>query len=65
MTPIRFQLFRRVTLRGWRWYWRCIAGNNRIIFTSGEGFHNKTDAEDTIETVIEKIGRGNYLIEEV
>jgi uncharacterized protein YegP (UPF0339 family) len=29
--------------------WRAVAGNNRTIAASGEGYHNLQDAEDAVE----------------
>jgi uncharacterized protein YegP (UPF0339 family) len=28
--------------------WRAVAGNNRTIAASGEGYHNLQDAEDAV-----------------
>ena len=36
----------------WRWY--LMAGNNRKIANSGEGYHNKQDCLDAI-----KLGKGS------
>jgi len=33
------------------WRWRLLAGNNRIIANSGEGYHNKTDCYAAIDLV--------------
>lgn len=37
------------------WRWRLVAGNNRIIANSGEGYWNKTDCYDAISLV-----KGSY-----
>jgi len=33
------------------WRWRLMAGNNRIIANSGEGYHNKVDCLAAINLV--------------
>jgi hypothetical protein len=63
--PIRFQRFRRLTLFGWRHFWRCIAGNNKIVIPGGDPYHNKDDMDDTINMLIEKIKNNDYVIEDV
>lgn len=47
---MRFQLYRRLTLRGYRWYWRLRAANHEIIAQS-EGYARKADALVSIELV--------------
>ena len=49
---MNFVLFRRLTLRGYRWFWHLKAGNGEIIAHS-EGYHNKDDALDTIQAIID------------
>lgn len=63
--PLRFQRFRRITIFGWRYFWRCISGNNEIIIPGGEGYINKGDVSDTIDRLIEKIQAGEYIREDV
>lgn len=46
---MKFQLYRSRWGRQWRW--RLRADNNRIIAVSGEGYHNRADAETAIELV--------------
>lgn len=46
---MRYELYRSRWGRQWRW--RLRAANNRIIAVSGEGYHNKADAERAIELV--------------
>lgn len=43
-----YQVYRDVNQQ---WRWRLIAGNNRIIANSGEGFHNKPDCLASIALV--------------
>lgn len=38
------------------WRWRLVAGNNRIIADSGEGYVNKSDCISAINLV-----KGSYL----
>lgn len=42
----RFQIYRRLTLRGYRYFWRMRSiRNGKIIATGGEGFYNLGDVE--------------------
>lgn len=34
-----------------QWRWRLVAANNRIIASSGEGYHNKADCQHAITLV--------------
>lgn len=45
-----FEIYRRVGLRGVRWYWRLRAANHEII-ASGEGYKHRDDCEDAISLV--------------
>lgn len=47
---MRFELFRRLTLRGLRWFWRLKAKNGETVAQS-EGYHNKEDALETIDLI--------------
>lgn len=42
---MRFEIYRRWTIGGRRWFWRLKAANNRTIAVGGEGFHNLADVE--------------------
>lgn len=48
---MRRELYRRLTIRGWRWFWRVKAGNNRIVATGHQGFHNFMDALEMSDSV--------------
>lgn len=52
---MKFVLFRRLTLRGYRWYWHLKANNGKVVAQS-EGYRNRHDAADTIETIRAKAG---------
>lgn len=43
-----YQVYRDVNQQ---WRWRLVAGNNRTIANSGEGFHNKQDCLASIALV--------------
>jgi uncharacterized protein YegP (UPF0339 family) len=43
-----FEFYRRVTIRGRRWFWRARARNGRIIAIGGEGYVNLRDAQSTV-----------------
>jgi uncharacterized protein YegP (UPF0339 family) len=45
---LRFQIYRDIDSQ---WRWRLIAGNNRILATSGEGYINKGDVMSAIDLV--------------
>lgn len=49
-----FEVYHRLTLRGWRWYWRLRAANHRIVAVGGESFHNKAD----VLAIIDKLMNG-------
>lgn len=34
-----------------QWRWRMLAGNNRIIGDSGEGYQNRSDCENMVEWI--------------
>lgn len=50
MKTDRFELYRALTLLGWRWYWRLRAANGEIV-ASGEGYRRREDAARAIEIV--------------
>ncbi len=47
---MKYELYRTLTLRGWRWRWRLRAANHEII-AQGEDYHNRADAEQCIDLV--------------
>lgn len=47
---MRFEIYRRLTLVGKRWFWRLKAENHEII-ASGEGYRNLADAENAVRLV--------------
>ncbi|MBT9158773.1 MAG: hypothetical protein DDT26_00020 [Dehalococcoidia bacterium] len=47
---MRFEMFRRFTLRGYRWYFRLRATNGQIVAQS-EGYSRRTDALSTVESI--------------
>lgn len=50
MKADRFQVFKRLTLFGYRWYWHLRARNGEII-AHGEGYRNKVDAMRAVDLV--------------
>ena len=42
-----------------QWYWRLIAGNNRIIAVGGEGYVSKHNAKRAVSTVIRDVCRND------
>ena len=47
---MRYEYYRRLSLRGRHWYWRLRANNNEIV-AQGEGYRNKADMLDAIDLV--------------
>lgn len=50
-----FEIYHRLTIRGWRFFWRLRAANHRIIAVGGEGFHNKGDVLAIIDRMINEM----------
>jgi hypothetical protein len=48
---MKIEIYRRLTIRGHRWFWRVRASNNRIVAIGGEGYHNFMDAIYTANNV--------------
>lgn len=55
---MEYHMYRDASLQ-WRWY--LLAGNNRKIANSGEGYHNKSDCLAAINLVK---GSGNAPVKE-
>lgn len=47
-----FEVYRRLTIKGWRFFWRLRAKNGRIIAVGGESFHNQGDVFAIIDRMI-------------
>lgn len=50
-----FEIYRSLTVSGWRWFWRLKARNHRVIAVGGEGFHNQADVRAIIERMTNEI----------
>jgi uncharacterized protein YegP (UPF0339 family) len=50
-----FEIFRRWSFTGYRWFWRLRAKNHRIIAVGGEGFHNKGDVQKIIDRMVNEL----------
>lgn len=50
-----FEIFKRWTFSGSRWFWRLKAGNNKIIAVGGESFHNLGDVYDIIGKMVNEL----------
>lgn len=50
-----FEVYRRLTVSGWRWFWRLRARNHRIVAVGGESFHNKSDVLATIDRMVNEV----------
>lgn len=48
---MNFVVLKKMTLKGWRWYWRLVAANGRIVCVSGERFNSLAAAQQNIELV--------------
>jgi uncharacterized protein YegP (UPF0339 family) len=45
-----------------QWRWRLVAGNNRIIANSGEGYFNEADCRHAIDLVASSSGVPVYKV---
>jgi uncharacterized protein YegP (UPF0339 family) len=50
-----FEIYHRLTMCGWRFFWRLRAANHRIIAVGGEGFHNKGDVYAIIQKMVNEL----------
>jgi uncharacterized protein YegP (UPF0339 family) len=48
---MKIVVFRKLTLKGWRYFWKALASNNRSVAVGGEGYHNRLDALDAIALI--------------
>lgn len=54
---MKITVFRRLTLFGHRWYWRCQnTGNNRVMATGAEGYINRADILKAVYAVRAGLG---------
>lgn len=61
---MRYQLRRRLTLRGHRWFWHLRAGNGEIVAQGHtRGYSRRIDAVATVE-LVRASGPANSIIEE-
>lgn len=45
----RFQIYRRLTLRGYRYFWRMRSvRNGQVVATGGESYHNLGDVTEIV-----------------
>lgn len=49
---MKIELFRRLTLFGWKWYFRVRASNLEVVAQS-EAYSRKIDAKSTAQTLID------------
>ncbi len=48
----RFQIYRRITLTGFKWFWRLRSTKNgQVIATGGEGYSRRIDAAEAVGRV--------------
>lgn len=57
---MRFELFRKLTLRGYKWYWRLRHQNSNVIAQS-EGYSRRIDAVEVIRGIREKAHLSNVV----
>lgn len=67
MKGMEFELYRskRGLFRRTQWRWRLIAGNGRVIATSGESYNNRSDAKSIISTIKSQVAGANIRPEKV
>ena len=45
----RFQIYRRLTIRGYRYFWRLRSTRNgQVLATGGEGYSRRIDAAEAV-----------------
>ncbi len=52
---MKIEIYRRLTLRGKRWFFRVRARNGEIIAVS-EGYHNLADVHETVGVIMLQSG---------
>lgn len=58
-----FEIYRSLTISGWRYFWRLKARNGEKIAVGGEGFHNLADVRNIIQTI--RTGVVNSTVKEI
>lgn len=48
---MKIVMSRRLTVRGWRYFWKAVARNHKSVAIGGEGYQNRLDALDAITLV--------------
>jgi uncharacterized protein YegP (UPF0339 family) len=63
--PLKFEVFPGVALVGRKqqWFWRCRAGNRRIIGDGSEGYSSARAAERAVRRFISGVLRSDFKIE--
>ncbi len=61
---IEFQIYRNLQGNG-QFYWRLVAGNNKIIADGGEGYENYDDLLESINNITRKVRSGDYTIKRI
>jgi uncharacterized protein YegP (UPF0339 family) len=60
----RIEVYRtRSLLRGERWRWRLLSGNDNVVAVSGEGYANKTHCRDMALLVTDGTYKNAPLVE--
>ena len=57
MARMKFEYFRRLTLRGRRWFFRLRATNGQIVAQGDpSGYHNRIDCVKSIQSIMARAG---------
>lgn len=59
---MRIEVYRRITLRGWRWYWTAIHSNSNKMADSAEGYNSRANCLDSLTTVRREFGEARIYI---
>ena len=57
---MKFEVFRRLTMRGWKWYFRLRARNGKTVAQS-EGYSRKIDAVQTVQSIKESAAQARVV----
>jgi uncharacterized protein YegP (UPF0339 family) len=63
--PLKFEVFPGVALVGRKqqWFWRCRAGNRRIIGDGSEGYSSARAAERAVRRFIQCVQTSGFTVE--
>jgi uncharacterized protein YegP (UPF0339 family) len=57
---MKFLIYQDVTLA---WRWQLVSGNGQIMADSSEGYIDKTNVREAVDTIVENIKSGKVAIQ--